>query len=89
MIIKGGMNIYPVEIESVMKLDIRTKDVLVYGVETRYGTQIGMTISGDYKSIEEVKRACMDYLPPFQVPTFISIVEELPKNGTGKIIRRK
>ena len=89
LIIKGGMNIYPVEIESVMKLDIRTKDVLVYGIKTRYGTQIGMTISGDYKSIEEVKRACMDYLPPFQVPAFISIVEELPKNGTGKIIRRK
>ena len=80
------MNIYPAEIESAVKLDSRVKEVLVYGFKNRYGTQIGMKIVGDFSSVEEVKKLCAESLPSFQVPTFIEIVSELPKNGSGKII---
>lgn len=89
MIIKSGMNIYPAEIESAVRRDTRVKDVVAYGMKGRYGTQIGMTVVGDFTTTEEVKRLCMECLPPYQVPTTIVITDELPKNGSGKTIRRK
>lgn len=89
MIIKSGMNIYPAEIESAVRKNPRVKDVVAYGIKGRYGTQIGMTVVGDFVTTEEVKRLCMECLPPYQVPTTIVITDELPKNGSGKIIRRK
>lgn len=89
MIIKSGMNIYPAEIESAVRRDTRVKDVVAYGIKGRYGTQIGMTVVGDFTTTEEVKRLCMECLPPYQIPTTIVITDELPKNGSGKTIRRK
>lgn len=89
LIIRCGMNIYPAEIEAAVRADPRVKDVLVYGFQDRLGTQIGMEIAGNFSSAEEVKRLCSENLPPFQVPTRIKIVKKLPKNASGKIIRRK
>ncbi len=89
LIIKAGMNIYPAEIEGTLKQDTRIKEVLIYGVENRlFGTQIGMKIVGEFSSIEEIKKLCINLLPTFQVPTIIELVDELPKNASGKIIRR-
>lgn len=87
LIIKSGMNIYPSEIEAAVKMDSRVKEVLIYGYENKFGTQIGMKIVGDFSSASEVKTMCSEYLPSFQIPLSIEIVEELPKNGSGKIIR--
>lgn len=89
LIIKSGMNIYPTEVEAAVKMDSRVKEVLVYGYESRVGTQIGMKIAGDFSSVDEVKQLCLECLPTFQVPTLIEIVTGLPKNGSGKIIRRR
>lgn len=88
LIIRAGMNIYPQEIEGVLKTDYRVRDVLVYKINNlRLGTQIGMKISGNFSSIEEVKRLCLEKLPSFQIPSFIELLDELPRNGSGKIIR--
>lgn len=89
LIIKSGMNVYPAEIEGVVKQDLRVKEVLVYGFQNSFGTQIGMKLVGAFSSVEEVKQLCMKVLPSFQVPSVIELVDELPKNGSGKIIRRK
>lgn len=88
LIIKSGMNIYPAEIEDALKQDPRVKEVLVYGFRNQIGTQIGMKLVGDFFSVEEVKKFCLEVLPSFQVPSSIELVDELPKNGSGKIIRR-
>lgn len=88
LIIKAGMNIYPAEIEGAIKQDHRVKEVLVYGFQNSLGTQIGMKLVGVFSSTEEVKQLCMNVLPSFQVPSVIELVDELPKNGSGKIIRR-
>ena len=88
LIIKAGMNIYPQEIESVIKRDPRVGDVYVHGErDDKLGTQIVMNIVGDFQSIKEVKRLCTVSLPAYQVPTKIILLSELPKNGSGKIIR--
>ena len=88
MIIRAGMNIYPQEIEAELKKDIRTREVLVYGVKSEgRETQIALRISGKYKNTDEIKKLCIDYLPAFQVPTIIELVDKIEKNGSGKIIR--
>lgn len=88
LIIKSGMNVYPAEIEGILKQDARVKEVLAYGYRDRLGMQIGMKIAGDFSSVEEVKQLCLKLLPSFQVPSHIEIMDTLPKNGSGKIIRR-
>ncbi len=89
MIIKSGMNIYPQEIESAVKADPRVREVCVCGKEDKkLGMQIVMNISGDFESSLEVKKMCREILPPYQVPSKINLVDEIPKNGSGKIIRR-
>lgn len=88
LIIRAGMNIYPQEVESVLKENPKTEDVLVYGYKDALGnTQIGLKISGNFADVDEVKAACVAALPTFQMPTKIEIVSELPKNASGKIIR--
>lgn len=88
LIIKSGMNIYPTEIEATLKQDKRVKEALVYGFKNRLGTQIGVKIAGDFSSIDEIKALCYELLPPFQVPSAIELLDELPKNGSGKMLRR-
>ncbi len=89
LIIKAGMNIYPQEIENAVKRDPRVKDVFVYGEsDEKFGTKIVMNIVGDFSAAEEVKKLCAESLPLYQVPNKINLVNELPKNGSGKIIRR-
>ena len=89
LIIKSGMNIYPAEIEASLKKDPRVKEVLIYGYKNPFGTQIGLKIAGDFSSVEDVRRFCSGTLPSFQVPSAIELLDELPKNGSGKVIRRK
>ena len=88
LIIKAGMNIYPAEIEAVLKQDKRVKEVQIYGFHDPSGTQIGLKIAGDFSTPEEVKIICKKALPSFQIPSSIELLKELPKNGSGKIIRR-
>ena len=88
LIIKAGMNIYPAEIESVLKRDTRVKEAFVYGFRSQLGMQIGLKLSGDFNSIDEVKNLCVKVLPSFQVPSQIELFDELPKNEFGKIIRK-
>ena len=89
MIIKAGMNIYPQEIESALKIDPRVKEALVYKIENpKTGTQVGLKLIGDFSNVDEIKKLCTEVLPSFEIPFKIELVEELPKNASGKVIRK-
>lgn len=89
LIIKAGMNIYPQEIESALKLDYRVKDVYVRGyTDDKLGVQVELNITGDFSDISEVKDVCRCNLSAYQIPARINLLDEIPKNGSGKIIRR-
>lgn len=89
LIIKAGMNIYPQEIESALNMDPRVHEVYVCGNnDEKLGMQIVLNVVGDFSSVAEVKELCYTHLPSYQMPTRINLVDELPKNGSGKIIRR-
>lgn len=88
LIIRAGMNIYPAEVEGTLKIDERVHEAFVYRVENAHmGVQIGLKISGAFLNTDEVKQLCLDTLPSFQIPSHIELVDELPKNGSGKIER--
>ena len=88
MIIRGGVNIYPQEVENALLADKRVREAQVYGIlNPRLGMQLGIKIAGDFANIREVKHFCMEKLPPFQVPSFYELLDELPKNSSGKMVR--
>ena len=88
LIIRAGMNIYPAEVEAALKIDERVREAFVYGIHNPHtGVQIGLKISGEFSDIDEVKQLCLETLPSFQVPSYIELLDELPKNGSGKIVR--
>ena len=90
LIIKAGMNIYPQEVESAVKVDARVREVLVYGEKDEtVGTLLAMDIAGDFSSVDEIRDLCRGCLPAYQRPVKINLVAKLPKNGSGKIVRRK
>ena len=83
------MNIYPQEIESALKLDPRVKEALAYGEkDEKLGIQIILTVAGDFSDPSEIRELCKACLPAYQMPARITLVNEIPKNGSGKIIRR-
>lgn len=88
LIIKAGMNIYPQEIEGALKMDGRVKDVYVCGItDEKLGVQIVLNITGDFSNTQEIKELCRTHLFPYQMPSRINLLDEIPKNGSGKIIR--
>ncbi len=89
LIIKAGMNIYPQEIESALKRDNRVKDVYICGItDEKLGVQIVLNITGDFSDVAEIKELCRVNLSPYQMPSRINLLDEMPKNGSGKIIRK-
>lgn len=93
MIIKGGMNIYPKEIESELKKLIQIEDCLVYGIQEKNGQEIGIDIvlNDDFTNLgkKEVLKIICENLPEYQIPTHINIVNELQLNVSGKIVRKR
>ena len=89
LIIKAGMNIYPQEIENALKSDPRVRELYVCGHnDEKLGTHIVLNIAGDFSDVSDVKEMCRLLLPSYQMPSRINLVNELPKNASGKIIRR-
>ncbi len=90
LIIKAGMNIYPAEIENELHKDNRVGDVRVYGYrDDKRGTQVALDIVGVFGNEYEVREMCSDLLAPYQMPSKINILKELPKNSFGKVDRRR
>lgn len=93
MIIRAGMNIYPQEIENALMSEPIIKEVLVYGVDDeRFGQRINAEIvlkDDANATTQDIIDICKRLLPEYQWPTGITIVKELKKNASGKIIRQR
>lgn len=89
LIIRAGMNVYPQEIEDMLRADERVEDVLAYGIPSAIGGEkIGLKLRGNIDTVEEALTLCRRLLPTYAYPSRIELVDELPKNGSGKLIRR-
>jgi len=88
MIKTGGISVYPIDIERVLREVEGVREVAVVGVEDEYfGEAIIAVVVGEVKKEELIKKA--NKLAPYQRPLFYDIVKELPKNSLGKIQKFK
>ena len=93
MIIRGGENIYPREIEEFLYQMPEIKDVQVAGVPSpKYGEEVGAFIilhEGKNLSEEDVKDYCRGKIARFKIPKYIFFMKEFPMTASGKIQKYK
>ena len=93
MIIRGGENIYPREIEEFLYTHPKVSDIQVYGVpDKKYGEQVMAAIilkKGVEMSEEEVRDFCRDKIANYKIPKYVTFVEGYPMTASGKIQKFK
>jgi acyl-CoA synthetase (AMP-forming)/AMP-acid ligase II len=88
MVVVGGENVYPVEIEGIIEGVAGVREVAVIGVpDDEYGQVLAAFVVGD-ASESDIRKACEAELASFKVPRHIHIVDELPRTSTGKVLKR-
>jgi fatty-acyl-CoA synthase len=93
MIIRGGENVYPREIEEFLYTHPEISDVQVYGVpDEKYGEKVAAAIQlreDAELTAEDVKAFCRESIARYKVPEFVDFVEEYPMTASGKIQKYK
>ncbi len=88
MLIRGGENVYPREIEEFLHRHPDIADVQVFGVpDPKYGEEIcAWIVPGPGKDLseEEIKSFCREQIAHYKVPRYVRFVEEFPQTVTGK-----
>jgi fatty-acyl-CoA synthase len=89
MVIRGGENVYPREIEEFLYRHPKIQDVQVFGVpDARYGEELCAWVklrAGETLTAEELRNFCRDQIAHYKVPRHIRFVDEFPMTVTGKI----
>jgi long-chain acyl-CoA synthetase len=93
MIIRGGENIYPREIDEVLYQHPKIKDAATIGVpDALFGEEVKAFIvlrEGAVASEQEILDFCRERLADFKCPKTIAFVENIPKGPTGKLLKRE
>ena len=93
MYISGGENVYPAEVENVLFQLPQVADAAIIGVPNERWGEVGMAIivRKDDQALEEgdVIRHCLGRLAKFKVPQSVTFVDVLPRNATGKVLKRE
>lgn len=91
MIIRGGENIYPKEIEDFIYTHAKVKDVQVIGVpDKQYGEEIMACVvlkEGEAMSEDELKEYVHSHMAKHKTPRYVDFVSEFPMNAAGKILK--
>ena len=89
MIIRGGENIYPREIEEYLFRHPKIQQAAVFGVpDEKYGEAVAAWVKlldGETADAEEIRAYCSEQIAYYKVPKYIIIVDEFPMTVTGKI----
>jgi fatty-acyl-CoA synthase len=89
VIIRGGENIYPREIEEFLYRHPKIQDVQVIGVpDPKYGEEVCAWVRlrpGESLNVEELRQFCQGQIAHYKIPRHIRFVEEFPMTITGKI----
>ena len=96
MIISGGANIYPAEIEGVLLSHPKVGDAAVFGIpHDDWGEEVKAVIepaegvAGDDALAEEILAFCAGKLAKFKTPKSIDFTNEMPRDPNGKLYKRK
>ena len=93
MIISGGENIYPREIEEVVIQHPAVREVAVIGVpDPEWGEAVKAVVAlndGQSTTEQELINFCKDHIASFKKPKSVDFIDEIPKNNYGKIVKRE
>jgi fatty-acyl-CoA synthase len=93
MIVSGGENVYPGQVEEVLRQHPDVADAVVVGVEDeRFGQRLVAFVvprAGSGLGEEEVMRFSRENLARFKVPREVHLRDDLPRNALGKVLRRE
>ena len=93
LIIRGGYNVYPREVEEVLYEHPAVREVAVVGVpHAELGEEVGAAIAlkdGMEADPEEIKAFCKEHVASYKYPRKVWVVDDLPKGPTGKILKRE
>ena len=88
MLIRGGENVYPREIEEFLFRHPKVQSVQVFGVpDVKYGEEVCAWVvlkPGETSTEDEIKDFCRDQIAHYKVPRYVRFVQELPMTVTGK-----
>jgi acyl-CoA synthetase (AMP-forming)/AMP-acid ligase II len=92
MIIRGGENIAPAEVEAILQSHPSIEEAAVLGVpDVEWGQRVGAFVvcrPGETATPEEIIEYCHARLASFKKPEIVHIVDELPKNQMGKVLKK-
>jgi long-chain acyl-CoA synthetase len=92
MVNRGGLKVFPAEVEEVLRLDGDVADVAVTGVpddrlgEIPWAFVVARTGRLD---VDRLDALCRQHLAPFKVPAGFSLIDALPRNDIGKVLRKE
>jgi fatty-acyl-CoA synthase/long-chain acyl-CoA synthetase len=93
MIISGGMNIYPAEIEAALEQHPGIYDVAVFGIPSQqWGEAVHATVvrsPGSSLTGEQITAFAREHLASYKVPRSVDFATELPRTGSGKLLKRQ
>jgi acyl-CoA synthetase (AMP-forming)/AMP-acid ligase II len=93
MIVSGGENVYPIEVEKILAGHPEVAEASVIGVDDeQYGQRLAAFVvlkSGASATEEKLKQHVKDNLANYKVPREITVLDELPRGSTGKILRNE
>jgi acyl-CoA synthetase (AMP-forming)/AMP-acid ligase II len=89
MIIRGGVNIYPAEIEAVLQAHPAVADCAVVGWPSReFNEEVAaFVILKNTAAPAELREACRGKMAPYKVPKEVFVVKDFPRNALGKVIK--
>ncbi len=90
IIIRGGENVSPLEVEEIICRHPSVRDVAVGGLPDRIWGEVvaACVVTDGTASEQELIGYCRQHMADFKVPARIAFVDELPRNATGKVLRR-
>lgn len=93
LIIRGGYNVYPREVEEVLYEHPKIREAAVIGIpHDQWGEEIGAAVvchEGEELTPEEVSRYVKDRIAAYKYPRIVWFLDDLPKGPTGKILKRE
>jgi long-chain acyl-CoA synthetase len=93
LIIRGGYNVYPREVEEVLYEHPKIREAAVVGIpHDEWGEEIGAAVvlhEGEELSAEEVSAYVKEQIAAYKYPRVVWFLDELPKGPTGKILKRE
>ena len=93
MIISGGLNVYPNEVEQVLYMHPAVREAAVIGVPDQvWGETIKACVvvkDGKHATEDEIVTFCKERLSGYKKPRSVDFLDDLPKNAMGKILRRE